>query len=403
MTPTTPNLFRRAAITHYLQVEDGHSLVRVSPPWTWTLLCVLLAAVAGAILAACLGRVEVNGRARGMLRPVGGVRLLAAQVGGTIAEVAVHSGQRVRRGERLLSINSPLVQGQLLEARRQTATVRREFRFTSLEQDRAFAEQTRSLGSRSGKLQLQIASQAASVALFERQLNACQILEHSGILSRTRGDEAREALAQAQRQLSALEQALEGLSQEQAALEHLRQESLWQRQQTIQHAESHSASLAFQLDQTRIQAPQDGVVEAVLVGPGEAVQPGQPLGHLLSLEAPLEVVAFLAEKDRAFVRVGDEALLELDQLPYAEYGTIRARVLRISEFLASPLEIREALGDAQPPALATFRIELQILDARAAQAARVRLRPGMLTDVRFTLRRQRLATLVLDPLRKWLR
>ena len=115
------------------------------------------------------------------------------------------------------------------------------------------------------------------------------------------------------------------------------------------------------------------------------------------------MVAFLAEKDRAFVRVGDEALLELDQLPYAEYGTIRARVLRISEFLASPLEIREALGDAQPPALATFRIELQILDARAAQAARVRLRPGMLTDVRFTLRRQRLATLVLDPLRKWLR
>ena len=77
---------------------------------------------------------------------------------------------------------------------------------------------------------------------------------------------------------------------------------------------------------------------------------------------------------------------------------------RISEDLASPFELRQALGDShnQEP-LPTFRVELAITDARAAEAARVPLRSGMLAKVRFTLRRQRLITLVLEPLRKWLR
>jgi multidrug resistance efflux pump len=366
------------------------------------LLWLFLALIGGAFLAACLGRVEVNGRGRGILRPPGGVRMLVAQVNGTIGAVEVHSGQQVEKGKPLLRIDAPQVRVQLLEAQRPTQAIRQEFQSATRLQDLAFAHQTRSLASRAAKLNSQIASQGASVARFERQLQASLILEEAGILSRTRADEAREALGQAQQQLCGHELGLEQIAQEQACLDHQRQEHLWQRGQTIQNAATREESLALLLEQTVIQAPQDGVVEALLVKPGEVVQPGQVLGKLLSLGAPLEVVAFLAEKDRAFVRTGDEALLEMDQLPYAEYGTIRARVRRISEDLASPFELREALGDTPSPALPSFRVELRLVDARAAERARVKLRPGMLANVRFTLRRQPLITLVLEPLQKWL-
>jgi hypothetical protein len=96
-------------------------------------------------------------------------------------------------------------------------------------------------------------------------------------------------------------------------------------------------------------------------------------------------------------------VLELDQLPYAEYGTVRARIERISADLASAYEIREALGDHPLPAQPTFRVELRVLEAGAAARAGIPLRSGMLMNARFTLRRQRLITLVLDPLRKWFR
>ena len=403
MPPPSPSLFRQEALKHYLQAEEGRGLVRVSPPWTWMLLCLVLTALGCALLAALFGRVEVNGRGRGILRPVGGVRMLVSQVQGTVAEVEVYSGQRVKAGRPLLRIDAPTVQAQLLEARRQGESIRQDFRTATLLRDQAFAQQSRRLASRIRNLKAQIASQAFSVEISERRLKANLALEQAGILSRAQADEAREALAQAQRQLNRHEEALEQTAQEQASLDDQRADSLWQRKQTIQNAETREESLAFLLGQTVVLAPQEGVVEAMLVRPGEVVQPGQTLGKLLDLETPLRVVSFLAEKDRAFVKAGDEALLEMDQLPYAEYGTIRAQVARISEDLASPFEIREALGENQNFTLPTFRVELRITDAGAAERARIQLRSGMLANVRFSLRRQRLITLVLEPLRKWLR
>ena len=76
---------------------------------------------------------------------------------------------------------------------------------------------------------------------------------------------------------------------------------------------------------------------------------------------------------------------------------------RISADLASPFELREALGDPVPANLPVFRVELRITGTAAADRAGVPLRSGMLLNARFTLRRQRLITLALDPLRKWLR
>jgi len=157
------------------------------------------------------------------------------------------------------------------------------------------------------------------------------------------------------------------------------------------------------LDQAVLKAPEDGTVEAMLVRPGEAVRAGQALCKLMPRDAALHGVAFLEEKDRAFVRSGDDVQLELDQLPYGEFGTLRARVERISADLASPFELREALGDPPPANQPVFRVELQITDTAAADRAGIPLRSGMLMDARFTLRRRRLITLALEPLRKWLR
>jgi len=196
---------------------------------------------------------------------------------------------------------------------------------------------------------------------------------------------------------------LDQTKQERAALESRRQDELWQRKQVVQNAETKRDALAFVQGQTVVTAPEDGVVEALLVKPGEVVQPGQAVGKLLPQGASLQVVSFLAEKDRAFVKPGDHVHLELDQLPYAEYGALRAKVVRVSDDLASPFEVREAMGEDQKLEAPSYRVELEIVDTKPLDEARVKLRTGMLMNVRYTLRRQRLVTLVLDPLRRWFR
>lgn len=403
MNQLNPNLFREEALKHYLQAEEGRGLVKVSPPWTWMLLWILLAALGAALLASFLGHVEVNGRGRGIVRPATGVRMLVSQSGGVVRRIEVRSSQAVKAGTVLLHIEAPNIQSQLLEAERQTEAVKVDYRALSVRQDVAYTEQAQRLKGRINQLQGQITSYRESIQLYDRKLKAKQALQKDGLVSAFEVEDAREGVAQAQRQLSGSQQSLDQVKQEQAALEGRRQDDLWQRKQVVQNAESKRDGLAFVQGQTVLQAPEDGVVEALLVKPGEVVQAGQVLGKLIPQGAALQVVSFLAEKDRAFVKAGDEVHLELEQLPYAEYGTLRARVIRVNDDLASPYEIREALGEDQKLDGSTYRVELEITDANALDSAKVKLRTGMLMNVRFTLRRQRLITLVLDPLRRWFR
>lgn len=403
MNQPNPDLFREEALKHYLQAEEGRGLVQISPPWTWVLLWVLFTAMGATLLVSFMGYVEVNGRGRGIVRPATGVRMLVSQSGGVVGRIEVRSSEVVKVGTVLLHIDAPNIQSQLLEAERQTEAVRSDYMVLSARQEAAYTEQSHRLEGRVAQLQEQIASYTGSIRFYERKLKAKQDLYKEGLVSTFEVDDAREGISQAKRQLSAAQQSLDQAKQEKAALESRRQDELWQRKQVVQNAEAKRDSLAFVQGQTVVQAPEEGMVEALLVKQGEVVQPGQIVGKLIPRGAPLQVVSFLAEKDRAFVKVGDEVHLELDQLPYSEYGTLRARIVRVNDDLASPYEIREALGEEQKLDAPSYRVELEITNATALDSAKVKLRTGMLMNVRYTLRRQRLITMVLDPLRRWLR
>ena len=115
-------------------------------------------------------------------------------------------------------------------------------------------------------------------------------------------------------------------------------------------------------------------------------------------------IAFLEEKDRAFVKEGDLVALELAQYPHAEYGTLRGRVERVGSDLASPTEIKEAFGAATAPTEdPSFKVVLKLELAPGTKLAQMPLRSGMILKARFTLRRQRLITIAIDPLQRWLK
>lgn len=401
MTQPSPNLFRQEALQRYLQVEEGRGVVRVSPPWTWALLWVVVCALGLALALSIVGKVEVNGRSRGILRPTRGVRFLTSQVAGTVGQVEVRSGEKVKGGAILVRLDAPSVQGQVLEAQHQLELVTRDFQSVAQRQDQLYTQQVAALSSRISKLEEQIASLRQSIGVHERKLNTYEALVKRGLVSQTAVDEAGEALAQAKRQINGSQQALIQAQQDMATQTKSHQDELWQRQQTLSGTRYKRESIAMVAQQMVLNAPEDGQVEAILVKPGDVVQPGQVVGKLIPGGSPLQVVSFLAEKDRGFVKIGDIVHLELDQMPYGEYGTLSARVVRISDDLAAPFEIREALGEDQHLEGPTYRVQLDLSDTSAAEAARIKLRTGMMMNVRYTLRRQRPITLILDPLRRW--
>jgi membrane fusion protein len=401
-SPSPENLFRKEAREHFLRGEQSLRRVDISPPWTWALLALLLAALCTTIVFAMVGSIEVNTRAIGILRPTSGVRVLISQVSGKVASVQRQSGETIAAGDAVLQIDSPQLQGQWLEAQRHVTLLESDFGAFSQQQDRLYKRQLAESRIRIGKQMEQIASERASIAVMKRKLEAMRSLESSAVVSRFAVLDAQEAVAQAERRLANSEQTLAIANQELAAMDSRQQSELWQRRQSLDTARSRRESMRLESQQTRVVAPHGGVIEALLVKPGDDVRPGQTLGKIIPGGTPLEVVSFLPEKDRAFVAVGSEVRLEIDQLPYGEYGTLGARVVRISDDLASTDEVRQALGDGRDLKGPAFRVLLSITDKEAADAVAVRLRSGMLMQVRYTLRRQRPITLVLEPLRKWL-
>ncbi|HET8715450.1 MAG TPA: HlyD family efflux transporter periplasmic adaptor subunit [Holophagaceae bacterium] len=397
-------LFREEAVEHYLKEAEGRGILRVSPPWSWLLTWTLGGLVIGALAFAILGRVEINDHGRGVLRPTGGVRLLTAPSTATVAELRARRGDFLKAGQPVARLESPELQGSLLEAQRQVDLLRSDFRSVATQQDALYARQTADHEHRLASLQADLASYEHSLEtrLHEREAN--QRLHALGIVAELEVEKSEDAYEEAQRQLRAGQLALQQEHQAWASIEAERQQQLYTRKSDLSSAETRRQALDYNLQQNLLTAPVDGFVDGLVVRAGDRVQPGQAVCRLVPVDSPLVAISFLPEKDRPYVKEGDLVKVELNGYPYAEYGTLSGKVVRIGEDLASSAEWQEAMGDADHADGPAFRVEVQ-LDPRPEdpRLQPIKLRPGMLLSVRYTLRRQSLITMAFEPLKRWLR
>ncbi len=394
-------LFRKQALEHFLREQEQREPLKVSPPWTWSLFWVLCALCASALLFAILGKVEVQNRGRGILRPVAGVRMLQAQVGGVLAETFARSGDELRAGQRIARLDAAQVQGQKLETERALAFLQGAGGGFRAREQSLLQEQMASVRSKIANQEAQVASFQASVQFQEKYYDSQKKLKESGLLSALDLGKEENTLNSVRRQWDGARQQLTQLRQELAALEAQRQQQLLAQTQEVQGAQTKREALESSLQQTQVLAPVDGFLEAFVAKNGDLLQPGQTIAKLIPAGSPLVILAFVAEKDRAYLQPGQEVSLEMEAYPYAEFGTLKGRIERIGSDLASPHEVREALGEDAKLETPSFRMEISLQDHRPRRLQGVKLRPGMLLQARYTLRRSSILTMVLEPLKRW--
>ncbi len=398
------DLFRREALDHYLRETEGRGVLRVSPPWTWILMWSLGALVISALLFSIFGRTEINERGSGILRPASGVRLLTAQSAGIVAEILAPTGTMVQAGQPILRIESPSIQGAALEAQTGLAVRLQDYKPVLQSLDELHAQQRMAHQQRLTQAREEVDRCRATLQRSRDLLEAMKRFRDSGIYSVQDFNREEENKLNAERQLANAEGALRQTQLERFDLENQHRTQAWRDRADLASAKARAQAVGLTERQTLVVAPEAGLVDGLILRVGDPVQGGNLLAKLVPKNAPLMVVAFLQEKDRAFVQEGDSVKLELNQFPYAEFGAIGGRIRRVAEDLASPSELEEAFGrsasaNPQPP---SFRVEIELPSEAVRPGSRVRLRPGMLLNVRFTLRSQSLITFAIEPLRKWL-
>ncbi|AZD54961.1 HlyD family secretion protein [Pseudomonas chlororaphis subsp. aurantiaca] len=411
-------LFRREALD--ARQTNGLGDIVLVRPISFTVLTCLATALAVSVAAFFFfGSYTKRSTISGQLVPVGGQVKVYVPQAGIVFEKFVHEGQRVKRGEPLLTISSerygsdaePVQAGisRQLEHRRDSlrGELEKVLRLQLDERD-SLSNKVASLQRELAILAQQADSQRRLVALSSDATQRYQGLMDKGYISV-------DQLQQRQAELLGQRQALQGLERERATL----QQQLTERRNELAGLGARQANqqadiqrqlsaLEQNLEESEakrtllVTAPETGIATAVLADIGQTVDSSRPLLSIVPADAPMQAELYAPSKSIGFIKPGDSVLIRYQAYPYQKFGQYRGQVRSISQTSVSPAELTSMVGgvpglgkDGEQLYRLQVSLDKQMVTAYGQPRA---LQSGMLLDADVLQDTRRLYEWVLEPL-----
>jgi len=166
-------------------------------------------------------------------------------------------------------------------------------------------------------------------------------------------------------------------------------ESLNEAQQKLAALEQELRKADMRATLTRLVAPVDGTVQQLAAHTvGGVVTEAQPLMIVVPKDNPVEIEAFLENKDIGFVAAGQHATVKVETFLFTKYGTINGTVTAVSD---------DAINDEKRGLIyaARIRLDKSVMDV---DGRKVRLSPGMAVTAEVKTGKRRVIEYFLSPL-----
>ena len=406
-------------------------------------LWLLMAFALIALLWAVFGRMDLVATAQGKIVPNERTKVIQPMETAVIRAIRVSDGQQVKAGDVLIELDatsttadSTRLDHELITARLQTARAEAllaaiastsgKLPALNLEplvqvgKDR-LAQEERVLAGQYGEFKAQRERVEAEIAKREAELRSTQEivrkLEQTVPIVRQRAQDYKDLveknfisrhgylekeqvriemeadLATQRSRLKELEAALrEGRNQKAALVAQTRRLAL----DSLNEAEQKAANFDQEIIKANtrgklmtLTAPVDGTVQQLAVHTiGGVVTPAQPLMMIVPQDHPLEIEAFIENKDIGFVNAGQVAEIKIETFPFTKYGTIRARVTHVSH---------DAINDEKRGLIYSARVKLERATIQV-DGKTVDLSPGMAATVEIKTGTRRVIEYFLSPL-----
>jgi membrane fusion protein, adhesin transport system len=423
-------------------VAEGHSLEdyvdRVRPSTASNLLLwLILGFIAVFVIWAALTELDRTVRGQGRVIPSSQLQVVSNLEGGIVEAILVRVGEVVRRGKPLIrldqtqsgsafSSNQAQYDALLAKIARLEAEVAgRAPNFPSANNPNLaeavaierslhasrMADLNALLAAASARVtQAQRSVQEAEAALASRQsalnaarteLNLIRPLVERGIEPRLSLIQTENAAAVAQSDVAAaaaaVTRAQSSVAEAQASLAQQRQDWRSRAAQELAAAQAEFVALrrtlpalSDRVDRTTIRAPLDGRVNRVLVTTvGASVQPGQPLVEIVPSEDNLVIEAQVRPQDIAWVRIGQDARINVTAYDSTIYGSLRGRVVTISP----DATLNEETGES------FYTVRVATDDKLVDAAGRpLEIGPGMVADVSLLGDKRSVLSYIFSPI-----
>ncbi|QTD57183.1 HlyD family type I secretion periplasmic adaptor subunit [Parasphingorhabdus cellanae] len=405
--------------------------------WLMLILCSLFAI---ALLWSFIGKVDVVATATGKVVPSASSKVIQPIEIGSIRAIHVKNGQRVKKGQLLVELDSTisnadaaqssqqLMSAEIVRARNdalmahlkglnaqfvppagtptdvaltQTQFVRSaigeyEAEKASLEQQRA-ERQAQLIGA-----QAEIAKLEQTLPLLDRQLAARQELAEKGYFSRLRLLEFEqlrvEHIQNIEVQHANAAQARASIGNLDAQITRLRQAFGRGAVSEMAEAEDRSAMAVSELRKAakrrefqQIRSPVDGTVQQLtLTTIGGVVQPAEPIMVIVPNDAEVQVSAQILNKDIGFIYEGQPVRVKLEAFNFTDYGLIEGVVDNIS---------RDAIQDENLGLVYAARIKLNKRHLMVG-GRRQAIGPGLQVQAEIKTGERRIIQYLLSPIAK---
>lgn len=355
----------------------------------------------------------------GQLVPFSGQLKIHAPQYGLILERFVEEGQLIRRGAPLLRVSSERYAGdsrpvhadvsdQLILRQRSLNDELEKKQQLQSEERQSLQSKLESLRRQLGTLAQQTASQERLVKLASNAADRYQGLMDKGYISM-------DQLQQRQSELLGQHQTLQGLARETTVLNQQLVEARHELAGLSALHENQLASIQRSLSGIQqelieseaeralvITAPQDGVVTAILVEPGQTVDSSRVLMSIVPANSHLQAELYAPSKAIGFIHAGDPVRVRYQAYPYQKFGQHNGSVISISKATLSAIELATMTGSVPGLGLEgeqIYRIRVDIEAQSVLAYGKPRpLQTGMLVEADILQETRRLYEWVLEPL-----
>jgi hemolysin D len=414
-----------------------------------------------ALIWSILGRLDIHAVLEGKVVPVGLVKVIEPLVTGTVKSIHVRQGQEIAEGDLLITLDptepaadrtrleEDFQTSQVISARLHTAIAAgeqdvpagkaqlpaiadaplavRDLQAHMLRQTLAAlnAEQATiaadigQKGEELRRIERTVAERERLIELLNERVGMIENLTKTGSASRASYLESAQLLFQQRAELAEDQGQIPEIRAAIAALERRaderKQNFLQEQAKQLEENERRLGALRQELTkarqkeaQSRLFAPVAGTVQQLSVFTiGEVVMSGQQLMIVVPAGTRLEVEANLLNRDKGFVREGQEARVKVESFNFTKYGVIDGQVVSVSNDAVNLNPAPQQSGGrpasplmaGQGPLIFPVKVALS-QETIWADGENVRLTPGMSVTVEVKTGNRRVIEYFLSPLMK---
>ena len=323
--PTPNDLFRQAqnSLERSIHSDSDDVVLQQSRFWARGISWALMAVTGFGLAWLALAKTEEIVTAPGKLEPLGVVKDVQMPVGGVVNQVLVKEGDRVKKGQLLLKLDTEATQDR-------KASVEKTIQFKEQQLSLKQEELTRYLAVNDTEQQVL----RDSLVLQKEVLSRLDKLNREGATAELQFLQQRNKVQEVAGQL------------QQAKVERLRQQAILE--QGARELSSNLADLRSKLIELNvniryqaIRAPEAGLVfELKPKSKGFVAETSEPVMKIVPFDR-LEARVEVPSKDIGFVQVGKAADISIDSFPATDFGVLQGTVRKIGSDALPPDQLKQ--------------------------------------------------------------